>query len=211
MHAVRRDMNLEPPLAAAVDLMPMRAEELVAPLCVRLLQIQPHAGGITVAGLHDAGARHHTPVALLPFHPVLRDRQRGRPPVAGHIPELEELVARVPPHAITEGRRHGSGAKLLPRLVGLDNRIRRVPRGQVKAALKRRLLHQKIIHEQLPAHFDRNHRRRRGEMRWQRGRLGRRRAGLRRPGRRELDAVVEQLTLRRGCGGGMRGSTEARE
>ena len=111
-----------------------------------------------------------------------------------------ERAPRVQPHAVAERHRH-SAAQLLPLAVRLHHGVVGMQRRRMPRALERVALDEEVVHEQLAAIRDVNHRRWVAQVRHGH-RLARFVSAFGRPDFREDDAVVKRLAhARRGSDG----------
>ena len=130
---------------------------------ISFVEIEPHRAGVAAMFADDVGAGDDVCGAARPRDAVRRCGEGGVLLVAGHVPHLEDAIGGIEEHAVAEDHRGGTGRGLrhgrvrivdLPRLLGREQRVRRVIHGLVKVAMQRRLFDQEVVDEQLPADVD---------------------------------------------------------
>src|SRR5438105_12964512 len=108
------------------------------------------------AGSLDAvSARLYVELRAAPTDPVFADGIRDPIKPARVVPDFEETLPRVIPHAITEWARHRPLAAIhLQRRLRFEKRAGLVNGGRVPSALDRRVGDQVVIEEKLPSAVD---------------------------------------------------------
>ncbi|OQC23445.1 MAG: hypothetical protein BWX70_02817 [Verrucomicrobia bacterium ADurb.Bin070] len=171
-------------------------EHLVALLRIGRLPIGHHGPrvGRQIRRQHLIGSRHHIQLRPLPIQTVGAGGVADGVDPAGLVPELEQPFIGIPPEPAA--LRHGCGVPAAVQFqLGLraQHRVPGIFLGHAEDALQCAGRDQEIIHEQLPAHIDGNHFRRRGQIRHRHRRPVRRIHGARRPIGREFDSIVKPL------------------
>ena len=170
-------------------------EHLEAFRGARGLLIEPYPDAVPlIAGpqrQHPVGTRLHVQLRALPMHAVAAGGQRHPVEPAGVVPQLEQPVRRIVEGAVLEWTGSGTQPEVhLQRRLRHQHRACLVQHRGMELAPQGTLGDQKLVHQELPPHVDRDHRRRPLQVgdRPRLPRLGRQPA--RRPLRRLLDSVV---------------------
>ena len=130
------------------------------------LQVEPDRVRVPALGRHDVAAGDDVERGAFPRQAIARDGQRGVLLVAAHVPHLEQPVRGIEKHAVAVDHRrragrsagcHRVGIAALPVANRREHGIARVIVGLVKRPVERRLLDEKVVHEQLAADVDADH------------------------------------------------------
>jgi len=171
-------------------------EHLVALRGVGCIVIKPDETAVAVRSIvvrpHQVGPGRDVELRALPVDAVGAGGEGGAVEPAGHVPEFEQIVLRVVPGAVVEGRGHRAeaGVHLLVGF-GAEHRALRMDFRFAIGACQGGLCDQEVVHEELAAEVDGDDLRGMGEI-GDGDRLARAFDHVaRRPGLREGDAVVE--------------------
>jgi len=127
--------------------------------------VQPDRASVAIVALagriHSVRAGDDVERGPLPLQPVLADGIANRVKPARVVPHLEQPVLGIVDNAVVEGRRDRTDSAIhLERSLRFQDRVAVVQPGLMEGPPQVRLGNEEVVDEELPAHVDRNRRRR---------------------------------------------------